>query len=191
MLSTEILPEYDQETFTDVSGVECSEGDFSRCRFQGCDLTERSFGNSLDRCVFEECNLSLVSFKGAKLQGVRFTKCKLLGVDFTICHMLGFVVGFTDCLVQSCNFNYLDLRKTAFKRCEFRETDFIGANLAGSDFTGSVFSAVTFHDTNLTKADFSEAQGYAINPLTNKIQGARFQLPDAIALLENLGIRLG
>lgn len=47
-----------------------------------------------------------------------------------------------------------------------------------------------FGNTNLIKADFTNSTNYTINLLENKIQGAKFSLPDAISLLHGMNIEI-
>lgn len=190
MLSTQYIEELELQIITDVKDIPESVINFTKCTFLHCDLSEYMFNGLLDCCVFKECNLSLTSFKNTMLQDVAFESSKLMGVDFTNVNALGLTIKFQDCLLRSCNFNFLNLKKTPFLKCEIIETDLIGCNLTESSFIGTTFKAVTFHNTNLTKADFTDAHDYKINPLTNQIKGAFFCLPDAIALLECMGIKL-
>jgi uncharacterized protein YjbI with pentapeptide repeats len=189
MSMTDDLEDIEDQTIEDLNEL-CLRGhNFSHCRFE-CDLSELRFDGILDSYVFKDCNLSLTSFQDAMLQGVSFESSKLVGVDFTRCNTLGLGISFEQCLLRSCNFNFMELKKTRFKDCEIIETDFIGSNLAESNFIGSSFSSVSFNNTNLSKAKFNGAHGYAINPLNNNIKNATFSLPDAVALLECMGIKL-
>jgi fluoroquinolone resistance protein len=190
MTESQTSHEYFRQNFTDTAGLNLMDRDITDCNFKGLDLSEQTFKGILDTCVYEDCNLSLVSFDSAKLQGVSFKRCKLLGVDFTRANSLAMALSFEECLISSCNFSFLPLPKSKFLKCDIIEADFGGADLSCSRFSESVFRAVTFHNTNLTKADFTGAHGYQINPLNNKIREAVFSLPDANILLECMGIKL-
>ncbi|MBN2830324.1 MAG: pentapeptide repeat-containing protein [Candidatus Cloacimonetes bacterium] len=190
MSDSEVFLDFDNRTFTELSPDSTKSNDFFKCLFKSCDLTDFHFDGILDTCTFEECNLSLTSFKHSKLQGVKFLNCKLLGINFTECSPLGLALAFKSCMIRSCNFNYLDLSKTVFSGCNIFETDFIGTNLTGSNFSYSEFQNVTFHNTILINADFTNAHEYQINPLSNQIKNAKFSLPDAVSLLSNMGVKL-
>ncbi len=164
--------------------------DFYKCNFINCDFTDLSFNGILDRCTFNNCNLTLTSFKHAKLQDVLFDNCKLLGINFNDSDKLGLKVRFKACLIRSCNLNYLELKNTDYIDCIIIETDFVGANLSNCNFMNTEFKGVMFHNTNLSKADFTGAKDYIINPLTNSITDAKFSLPDAVSLLTSMGIKL-
>ncbi|MFO7660851.1 MAG: pentapeptide repeat-containing protein [Candidatus Cloacimonadaceae bacterium] len=179
-----------RQKIIELDSILTADWDFTQCIFSGCDLSDYGFNGILDECRFEDCNLSLTTFKGAKLQGVKFLRCKLMGINFTEVSSLGLALEFAECLIRSCNFNNLPLPKTAFHQCEIIETDFMGTRLAGSSFAGSTFRLVTFHNTDLNKADFSTAQGYLINPLNNQIKDALFSLPEAVSLLQCMGVKL-
>jgi len=190
MLPSDFSEELELKTISNLLDIPSEAINFTKCTFMRCDLSGYKFSGILDSCVIKECNLSLTSFKDAKLQRVSFDSCKLMGIDFTQCNSLGLTINFTECLIRSCSFNYLDLKKAGFTKCEISETDFIAANLKESNFSGTTFRSVTFHDTNLTKANFTGAHDYNINPMTNQIKGAIFNLPDAVSLLECMGIKL-
>ncbi|MCK9310296.1 MAG: pentapeptide repeat-containing protein [Candidatus Cloacimonetes bacterium] len=190
MNMVDYLEDVNDQTIADLDGLCLTGRNFSHCRFESCDFSQLCFDGILDSCTFKDCNLSLTSFGDAMLQGVSFEGSKLVGVDFTRCNTLGLGLCFSGCLLRSCNFNFMDIQKTSFKECEIIETDFIGSNLAGSNFTGTSFSSVSFNNTNLSKAKFLGAQGYAINPLNNNIRNATFSLPEAISLLDCMGIKL-
>jgi fluoroquinolone resistance protein len=178
------------QQFKGLYGFEQAEADISGCSFAECDFTEVHFSGILESCSFTDCNLSLASFEGAKLQDVKFSGCKLEGVDFTRVNALGLAIGFERCLIRNCNFSFVELKGTSFRECEIADTDFIGSKLKESSFAKAVFRNVTFHETDLVKADFTEATGYLINPLTCMVKGAKFSLPDAVSLLECMGIKL-
>jgi uncharacterized protein YjbI with pentapeptide repeats len=87
-------------------------------------------------------------------------------------------------------FSDLDFRRGIISSCRISESDFSACELGKADFSGSIFDRVMFHHCNLEKADFREAEGYSINPESNKIRSARFSLPEAQSFLGFLGIRL-
>jgi uncharacterized protein YjbI with pentapeptide repeats len=97
-------------------------------------------------------------------------------------------IKFKNCLLETCNFSDLDLKGTPFLDCQIRDTYFTNTNLSEAVFTGSDLSRSTFHNTDLRKADFQGATNYSINPLTNKVEKAKFSKPEALSLLDHLGI---
>ncbi|HNX59047.1 MAG TPA: pentapeptide repeat-containing protein, partial [Spirochaetota bacterium] len=93
-----------------------------------------------------------------------------------------------DCVINSCDFCGMKLKKTPFTKCEIIATDFVGTDLTGVDFSRTIFRDAGFDKTNLSGANFTDARGYAINPVANNVRKAKFSLPDAVTLLEIMGI---
>ena len=58
--------------------------------------------------------------------------------------------------------------------------------MAESNFRDSDFTKAHFDATNLIKSDFRGAINYLIDPIGNKIRGARFSLPEAQGPLAQL-----
>lgn len=183
--------EYADDVFNDLSAREqdCSGKTFSHCTFLRCDFSSSDFSFSLfEDCVFEECNLSLTKFRDTKLQKTSFKGSKLLGINFTHCSRFAFDMSCEKSFITNCNFSGMKLKKTPFRSCEIADTDFPGADLTEADFTGASFRGVIFNGTNLTKASFLDASGYLINPSNNTIRHAVFSLPEAVTLVEQLGV---
>ncbi len=65
-----------------------------------------------------------------------------------------------------------------------------GASLPGSDFSGTDLAGSLFNATDLSGADLSAARNYAISPAANRLKGAKFSLPEAMALLYCLDIKV-
>lgn len=182
-----------KETFTDVTldHASIARSSFSDCTFEKCrlvdvDLTAVDFSD----CVFNHCELSLPKLINTGFHGVQFVDCKFVGADFTKISQQFLDLSFTNCLIDMCNFSALKLKKTPFLRCVLRETRFVEAQLPETNFEGSDLEGAVFHGCNLEKANFYQAKNYVIDPRTNKIQGAIFSLPEAISLIEGLGVKL-
>ena len=139
-------------------------------------------------CTFDQCNFSLTKLIGSRFQNAQFIHCKFMGVNFGRCDPTFSKLSFKNCLIATCNFSDLDLKNTLFLECKIRETHFTNSNLAGALFTKSDFEGSVFHNTDLRGADFRGAINYSINPLTNKLQKAKFSKPEVMALLEHLEI---
>jgi uncharacterized protein YjbI with pentapeptide repeats len=85
--------------------------------------------------------------------------------------------------VSHSTFSRLTLKKLVMTSCTAHNVDFAEADLTQAKCNETDFTDSRFHNTNLTEADFSRAVGYAISPVTNKVKGAKFSLPDVLALL--------
>jgi uncharacterized protein YjbI with pentapeptide repeats len=94
------------------------------------------------------------------------------------------------CTINYSLFTELDMRRARLEGCRAEEVDFRGANLSGVNLSHSDFCGSFFENTVLEGADFSHATNYRIDATRNRIKGARFMLPDAIALLRSLDIVL-
>ena len=64
----------------------------------------------------------------------------------------------------------------------------MNCDLREAQFTKSSLEESIFENTNLTKADFSEAIDYTINPERNKIKKAKFSMPEVLGLLKEFNI---
>ncbi len=82
----------------------------------------------------------------------------------------------------------MKLKKSILSNCILKEVDFYQADLTECDLRFSDLQEARFQETILKKANFQQAFNYQIDPITNKVRGARFNLPEAIGLLTGLGI---
>lgn len=184
--------EWADETFRDLDRpgavVRCST--FEDCRFEGCTLRETRFVECrfLD-CTFEAGDLSLVKFTDTRLAGVTFRGTKLVGVDWTLAASLARLC-FDGCALDYGTFVGLDLTEATLARSMAREAQFDDANLTRADCRESDFEGARFANTRLVGADLRGARNYAIDPRSCPVRGARFTLPEAVALLRGLEIRL-
>ena len=162
---------------------------FTKVVFEGCDFTKSDFtGSRFLDCTFLSCNLSLVKLDGVRIQDGKFINCKLTGVNFTKCDKMFFSVSFKGCLIDTSNFSELPMKGVGFIDSVVRDTHFSGTQLQMGDFSGSDLKGSTFHNANLTKANFAKAINYSIDPLTNKLTKARFSAPEVLSLLTSLEI---
>lgn len=168
---------------------------FESCRFLGGDFTQAVFRRcQFIDCQFTDCNLSLVAWPASRLQQVRFQGCKLLGVDWTLpawpSPALAAPISLQDCLLDEGNFFGLILPDLVLRGSRLRGADLREADLRRADCQGCDLAGALFGRTDLREADFSEAQDYHLNPLENRLQGARFSRFEALSLLDGLGITL-
>lgn len=179
----------------DLKGRSLASREFNSCLFANCDLTGAGLaGSRFSDCRFKSCNLSLLKPGGASFRGVSFASCKLAGVNWTEAASprikLPGQLAFEDCVLTDSIFLGLYLRGNSFINClargaDFREADLSGASLEGTDLSGALFGG-----TDLSGADLRRARNYAIRPAENKLKGARFSLPEAMALLYGMDIKL-
>jgi uncharacterized protein YjbI with pentapeptide repeats len=113
-----------------------------------------------------------------------------MGTQFSECRALLLQLKFKHCLLRMAAFYGLKLKNTVFESCDLQEADFADADLTAAVFNACDLLMATFEGTNLEKADLRTAVNYAINPLNNRIKKAKFSLPEAIHLLDYLGIEV-
>lgn len=164
---------------------------FTHCTFNHCNFSECFLRNSkFCFCTFVDCNLSLIKIEGTRLQEVQFQECKIVGVEFFKCEKLFFSVCFKNCLLHYCNFSDLPMKNGRFHGSKLKENHFTNTCLIGADFSGVDLTGTIFHNCDLSKADFSTAVHYNIDPQTNKIKHAKFSLPEAIGLLRAFDVTI-
>jgi len=162
---------------------------FEACKFKNCDLAEVSLSSAyFSDCSFIECNVSLSDTLNTRFSDISFSLCKISGLDFTKANPFLLHMDFDDCLLSYCSFSSLKLDKSKFISCKIDNCDFYSSSLVSADFSRSTFAETIFDNTDLSKANFTDARGYSINPQTNKITKAVFSMPDVINLLNPLDI---
>lgn len=163
---------------------------FEGCSFVNCSLLEATLrGSSFLDCKFTSCDLSNAHLTNASFRNVRFLDSKLLGINWTSTTAVSHLE-FQRCILTYSTFAGRDLRKSIFVECIAREVDFSDVNLSDASCRGTDFAGARFANSNLTKADLREARSYLIRADENKIRGAKFSLPEAISLLQALGIEV-
>lgn len=164
---------------------------FTDCSFQSCNFTECLLRNAwFCSCTFVGCNLSLVKLDGCRMQGAHFKDCKIVGAEFFKCENNFFSSSFKNSLLHYCNFSDLNMKNTAFNGSKLLENYFTNTCLTGADFSDVDLSGTVFHNCDLSKADFSSATQYVIDPQTNKMKKAKFSLPEAVGLLFGFDITI-
>lgn len=190
----------------DFSDTEISDAIFSNCIFERCSF-QNAFITSchFDNCTFKHCNVSMAEFDSVRMFDISFLGCKLLGINWSNCidalnyasknsfkvrYKKGFNVTFTDCLLRDNSFGGMELKHIVFSGCSLNGASFITVDLSHAKFTDCDLTNCHFEDTVLFKTDFTTATGYVINSARNKLAKAKFSLPEAISLLQNLDIEL-
>lgn len=183
--------EYFKQVFLniDYTDTKISFAEYESCSFTGCNFSQTDMtGTSFDNCIFKECNISNPIVGSAKFQDCEFDLCKMLGINFCNCGQLSFDLVVKNTRLLNCNFSGLKMKRSSFIDCIMEECYFDDTFLVEVDFSRTVFRSTLFHKCDLQKAKFLDAEGYSINPTTNKIQKAIFNLPGALALLDSFNI---
>jgi uncharacterized protein YjbI with pentapeptide repeats len=163
--------------------------EFDEYHFINCDFSEASLsGLRFADCRFERCNLSSARLAGSALQNVAFAECKLLGLQFTACRDMLFGVHFEQCQLRYASFAARKMPGTHFVKCALDEADFADADLSDAVFQECSLAGAVFQHTRLVGADFTTATGFAIDPETNPLLGARFTLPGLLGVVAKYGL---
>jgi len=171
-------------------GKTITSREFYDCHFYKCSLKESVFVEcSFEKCTFEECDLSLIQFKKTSLSRVVLQHSKAIGVAWHNARP-PLTIEFHHSRISYSSFSGMNLKKGIFKACQADEADFSECNLTLADFRGTDLAGARFAGTDLTQANFVGAQRYAIDVQGNKVKKAKFSLPDALALLDGLGVEI-
>ncbi len=190
--------EYSGQSFKrlDCQGEAITAKEFYDCTFQDCTFVESVFSRCrFVDCRFVACDLSLARVPGSTFRETAFERSKSIGINWTEA-VWGIKGGFLTTLhFVACTLNYatligVSLPGMVMRACVAKEVDFTDGDFSGADFRRTDFTGSRFLHTNLTRADFRGARGYAIAPALNTITRAQFSLPDAMALLAGLDIML-
>lgn len=106
-----------------------------------------------------------------------------------VIHFLS-AVSFHHSQISYSNFYGKNLKKSQFVKCVVADVDFSECNLSTTNFSGTDLRNARFFNTDLTGANFVDAENYFIDPKTNKIKNAKFNLPGALSFLAALDIVL-
>ncbi len=190
--------EFDGEHFKDLNVAEntvIAGKMFYDCRFANCIFREVQFVKCRFRdCQFEACDLSLMAVDGSSFADIHFERCQVIGVNWANADWPKFTLprplNFRECAISYSTFFGVSLQQCDFVNCAAKDVDFSEANLTKAKCTGTDFAKSRFLHTDLTEADFNDAQNYAINANANVLKKTRFALPEAMSLLRSLDIVL-
>ena len=188
---------YCEEVLRDerLESRQIDSSEFHECEFASSVLTGSEFrACRFVECTFWQCDLSLVGLPHTTFSACRFEDSKLVGINWTEASWpetrLWVPVGFARCVVSHSTFMGLNLAGVRFSDCVAQDVDFRDSDLSRADFGGTDLSKSLFVNTDLTEADLSSARNYRIDPRENTIVNAKFSLPEAISLLDGLGVEL-
>ena len=177
-----------------VFDLECPGQELAAVEFYGCTLRSARLGGATLRrwvfedCRFEDCDLSNAVLTGCVFQRCVFQGCRLVGVDWREASPLTFEAEFCECALGLSNFAGMGLVGLQLVRCDCTEADFTEADLRDAAFPGTKLAGALFEQTRLEGADLSQAFGDAVDPLQNRVKGAKFSVEAAIRLAGRFGI---
>lgn len=171
-------------------GCEFLECEFENCTFEECTVQNCRFTD----CKFYHCTIISLSAKHTEVKRAEFDKCNLIGVHWNELLPAGRICEPIHKL-KNCCFKYSSFVDMNFKRFDFSgnsilESAFETCDLTESSFQDCRLNATQFIKNDLRGANFRGAAGYQIDIITNKISDAKFSFPEAINLLNGLGIMI-
>lgn len=163
---------------------------FQNCIFESCEWSNCQWLN----CQFTDCKFVQFKSTDSQMKQSFFKNCELIGIDwFTLLPKGVFqypIEAFESCLLKYCVFTVLDLSNYQFSGNRMLACQFTECDLTKSSFKNCELKQTLFTHCNLSHADFTDAKGYEINPLINKLQAARFSKPEVYRLIEYLPIQI-
>lgn len=173
---------------SDIKSREYSECVFERCHFAEMALRDVVFSN----CVFDGCAFRNVDASGLRMQNASFRACACIGIDWSEVRRTGRLFPLfkeiRGCTLRFNSFFKMKIPKMSVVDSSLFDCAFMECNLSGSVFRNVDFRDTTFQDCDLSKSDFRDARNYRINTTSNRVDKARFSLPEAVGLLDNLGV---
>ncbi|MFC0268048.1 pentapeptide repeat-containing protein [Kushneria aurantia] len=189
--------DYDNIAFSEevLEGRTLENSRFDSCSFTACHFAESLFKSCrFVECCFSDCNFSMAQFDGTLLSNVDFQRCKLIGIDWTRARWPSInipdALSFEECVLNDSSFFSLYLAGAKMVGCRIHRVDFNEADCEEVDFSDSDLEGAAFRRTSLRGANFVDAINYNIDIFENDLKGAKFALPQAIALLNALDIEL-
>lgn len=169
---------------------------FIDCIFIDCSFEDiRIINSSFIDCKFEKC--TIINLKGeenSEIKGLDFVNSQLIGINWK--EMIpdnAFVDPIDKIKKSSLKYNTffnINLKRIDLSDNEIIDSLFTECELGESKFKSCRLEKTEFIRSNLRKSDFRDAKGYEIDVTSCKVQGARFSFPEAINLLNSLGIKI-
>src|SRR4051794_2376853 len=178
----------------DLSGQE-----FRNVEFVDLDLTEASgVGAVFEECVFRHAKLNAsvhtdaafinCTFSRSNFFDVRFERCKLVGSVFDACALDLMVV-------DGGNWSFVglsgaDLHSARLSGVRLREADLTRIRATGGTLRDCDLSGATWDGADLTGCDLRGSDLAGIDPATVRLAGALITLPQAVVIVEAMGLDL-
>lgn len=166
-----------------------TNGDFYRCSFQNCRLSDSDFSRSF----FTEC-----SFTGCDFTGTRMEHCSFIRSNFKDCRLMGTI--FVECLLKQvlytdCKGRYSNFGRSKWKQSSVKQSNFTESNFMEAQFEGFYNSNVCFRQANFMHAllkdvDFStsEIEGCLFAP--EDLKGLTVNTWQAVGLMGLFGVKV-
>lgn len=164
---------------------------FESCHFDGVAFGQMDWRNArFEQCTFSRCDLTEIRWTGAKLHGVKFDNCNLNGLRWNTLTTLFLKLELTQCQATFGDWSDMELNGARMLETDFTGADFSGTDARKVDWSGSRLRDSIFQRTDLRESDLRTATNWSIDPVENKVRGARFSPSDLEGLIGRLGICL-
>lgn len=177
---------HQNKTFEDIKleNTSLANIEFYNCSFINCIFNHIDFsGSSFEDCKFISCNIIVPKLLDSRFQIVSFNECKISGAIFSVLNDFSVSFSIEDSSLISCTFSDMMLARTSFEHCKFDDTLFSNCNLRLANFSYTTFKASQITSCDLRESSFLESSGFNINPNENKMNNARFNISNALELL--------
>lgn len=173
-----------------IKDCKFSDCEFVNCTFDGCTLQ----GTVLLGCRFKKCSIINLAVSSSHMSHGEFFSCSFVGINWGDLMPTGKfarpISSFQDCRFKFNTFNGIPLMKFDFSNSVIVDTMFADCTMAESNFSGCDLERTEFFQCDLKKANFRNARGYQIDITSCKVKGAAFSFPEAINLLNVLGVKI-
>ncbi len=164
--------------------------EFRNCSFEECSITGCTFVN----CKFTNCTIISLTSRYSEVKNAVFQKCNLIGVHWNDLLPSGkyahSIEQFENCQIKYNTFSEMNFIRFHFSGNSIQESVFEQCNLSESNFLNCRLDGTQIFESDLRKADFRGATGYLIDITSSKMKEARFSFPEAINLLNSLGVKI-
>lgn len=121
--------------FTNLEKIRAISTDFTECN-----MTDAFIENSvIDRCIFDESDLTNVSFKNSQLTNCTFHDSITSDIELTGCNLTNSIM------------EHLNLQKVGFGNVELINASLVSSDLTNGRITDSNLNSCNLSNTNLTK----------------------------------------
>lgn len=179
---------FNGEVFRNFHFEDCT---FKGCNFDECELTQCFFSD----CFFDKCVITNLKVSGnSQIQFCTFSNCQLIGINWNELLPSGRfadpIKKFQNCCLKYNTFTNINFRKFVFSENEISHSMFAECPLVEAKFKRCNLDKTEFLHCDIQKADFREAIGYQVDIMTCKMKNAKFSFPEAVNLLNALGVKI-
>ncbi|GHO87845.1 hypothetical protein KSZ_58510 [Dictyobacter formicarum] len=152
----------------------------------------------LSNTEFEEMHLDDVRFNSCDFATAVWYKTVWHRVELVGCRMTGFMAGeaylqdvlFKDCLLSLAQLRFSTMKSVRFEHCDLSEVDLLEADLSDVSFVDCNLRQAELTGTRLAGVDLSTCIIDGARLGAKELRGATLNLPQALALVESMGITI-